>query len=87
MRQRKVLQSGLAEGSMQCNGDVHREGLVRIRYGLAKLDAEEEKLDAEEERVVGCKKRCNHWEPLCCQSRSLHTANEAQCPARKVSLL
>ena len=28
---------------------MHREGLVRIRYGLAKLDAEEEKLDAEEE--------------------------------------
>ena len=41
--------------AMQCNGDVHREGLVRIRYGLAKLDAEEEErgVDAEKMQPLG----------------------------------
>ena len=29
---------------------------MRIRYGLAKLDAEEEKLDAEEERRLDAEK-------------------------------
>ena len=31
-------------------------------------------------------KRCNHWEPLCCQSRSLHTANEASVSSKKSGL-